>query len=95
MKYDVSLIPDPAFLSEQALHQIREIATESFISQHNFDLVQKLTAVRGYAQLIAEEPRNLGYHIALRRATERMVELIRRKKLGNPELAGRLEMLLS
>jgi hypothetical protein len=89
------LIQVPAFLSEQTLRVIREIVAEVLISQNDVDLTLKLTTVQGYAQLIQEDPKNLAYHVALRRATERMVEAMRRKKYDNTELVGRLEEVLS
>jgi hypothetical protein len=84
---NLSLIPVPAFLSQETLRTIREIAAEVLISQKDFDLTQKLTTVQGYSELIDEDPTNLAYHIALKRAAERMIETMRRKKRDNTELA--------
>ena len=92
---NLALIPLPAFLSQETLRAIREIVAEVMISQNDFDLTQKLTTVQGYAELVGEDPKNLAYHTALRLATERMIEAMRRKRHDNVELAGRLERLIS
>ena len=95
MNYDFSLNAFPAFLSYHTLQNIRAIAAEISLSRPDFDLTQKLTSVQGYAELINEDPKNLAYHISLRRATARMAEAMRRKKYESTELVDRLEELLS
>ena len=60
-----SLIPVPAFLSDETLCRIPEIASQVPLSQKDFVLSQNLTTVQGYAELIAEAPTSVAYHIAL------------------------------
>ena len=92
---NLSLTPVPAFLPQETLRTIREIAAQVLISQKDLDLTQKLTTVQGYSELIDEDPTNLAYHVALRRAVEYMIDTMRRKKRDNTELARLLEELLS
>jgi len=83
------------FLTKEALNSIRQVTAEVLVHNRDFDLVQKLTPVQGYAELIGEEPNNLAYHIALRQVTERMIEFLRRRKWQDPEMADHLERMLS
>jgi len=83
------------FLTKEALNSIRQVTAEVLVHDEDFDLVQKLTPVQGYAELIGEEPNNLAYHIALRQVTERMIEFLRRRKWQDPEITDHLERMLS
>jgi hypothetical protein len=83
------------FLTKEALNSIRQVTAEVLVQNRDFDLVQKLTPVQGYAELIGEEPNNLAYHIALRQVTEHMIEFLRRKKWQDPYMADHLEKVLS
>jgi hypothetical protein len=92
---NLSLVPVPVFLPEQTLCSILEIAAQVLISQTDFDLIQEVTTVRACAELIAAAPTAVEFHIALRRATEQMIEAMRRKKQNYNELADRLEEILN
>ena len=91
---DFSLDRKAPFFTKEALNSIR-LTAEILVYNGDFDLVQKLTPVQGYAELIGEEPNNLAYHIALRQATERMIEFLRRRKWQAPEMADYLEETLT
>jgi hypothetical protein len=92
---DVSVDRMVGFLTEEVLDSIRQVAAEVLVHDEHFDLVQKLTPVWGYTELIAEQPNNLAYHIKLRRAAERMLEFLRRTKSPSSEMTAHLEKMLS
>jgi hypothetical protein len=92
---NLSLVPVPAFLPEETLCGILEIAAQVLISQTDFDVIEEATTIRSCAKLIAASPTTIQFHIALRRATEQMIEAMRRKKQNNNELADRLEEILN
>lgn len=91
---NLSPISGPTLLSDETLRRIREIATEVLVSQADFDLAQKVTTVQSYGELIVEAPTNVEYHVALKRATKRMIEAMRQEKRNNGELADSLEEIL-
>ncbi len=94
-RQNFSLDRRASFLTEEALNSIRHVTAEVLVHEEDFDLVQKLTPVRGYAELIGEDPNNLAYHIALRQVTERMIEFLRRRKWQDTEMTDHLERMLS
>ena len=81
-------------ISEEAIHAISQIAAEILIDHRDDNLVRKLTIVKGYAELLASQPKNLTYRLILQRAAASMVELMRRRRLGEAELTDRLEKIL-
>src|SRR5260370_34431890 len=81
-------------LSDEDVFAISQIASDVLMLHRDHDLVQKVTIMMGYSQLAAQSPQNPAYHHATLKAAADLVEVMRRRKLGNAELVARLERVL-
>jgi hypothetical protein len=80
--------------SQEILDAVSHIASQILTVKRDHELIQRLTVLQGYRELMALQPHNANYQLVVQQAAVRMIESVRRSLSGNMQLIDRLEKAL-